>query len=361
MTTSFYLDTKKRENTIKAISLNLKNLMSLGQKNANKLDLDKVKRDSLIRDLEKIDRFCKQNLSSYKAAGMAVFSCSGDDFWQPFDLPSSPRNRIIFDHDPYLRPLSAILNEHPRICTFVIDRKEAKWYDIFLGDIFLLENLTSDVPSKVKEGGWEGYESKRIERHIATHLRDFFKESSKKTSDLFKKHRFDWFFLGCKDEHCTIFKALLHPYMKKRFKGRLRVGPSNSPSQVLQSSLEKIKELKIQEKETILEAFISELEKGGLSDSGLKNSLRRLNSGEVQALLVTRYFSKQGKVCPKCRFLYADETECPSCRVKTEDRIDIIDDAVESALDKKAEVRHINPPSKLRHYGNIGVLLRYKS
>jgi peptide subunit release factor 1 (eRF1) len=230
-----------------------------------------------------------------------------------------------------------------------------------MGEVFILETLNGDVPSKVKEGGWEGYESKRIERHIASHLRDFFKEVSKKTSDLFKKHKFDWLFLGCKDEHCSIFESLLHPYLEKRLKGRLKIGPASPPGQVLQASLERIKELKIQEKERLLEAFFSELEKGGLSDSGLKNSLRRLNRGQVQTLLITRYFSKQGKICTRCGFLYADETECPSCRIKTEDRIDIIDDAVESALEKNAEVRHINPPSKLARFGDIGVLLRYKS
>jgi hypothetical protein len=41
--------------------------------------------------------------------------------------------------------------------------------------------------------------------------------------------------------------------------------------------------------------------------------------------------------------------------------MDVIDEAVESAMDKKARVIHMDPPSKLSRYGNIGALLRYKT
>ena len=107
--------------------------------------------------------------------------------------------------------------------------------------------------------------------------------------------------------------------------------------------------------------FISVLEKGGLATSGLKETLRSLNRGGVQTLLITRHLSKPGRACPKCDFLYVDEIKCPSCQRKTEPLMDVIDEAVESAMDKKAQVRHINPPSKLSRYGDIGAFLRYKT
>jgi len=41
--------------------------------------------------------------------------------------------------------------------------------------------------------------------------------------------------------------------------------------------------------------------------------------------------------------------------------VDVIDEAVELAMDKRCRVKHINPPSKLSRYGNIGAILRYKT
>ncbi len=360
LTTSFYLDTDKSHLTKKQITLSFKNLLSQHKTNVEEANISKGKKESLKKDQEKINRFCRDNLNSHNQAGLAIFSCSGENFWEVFDLPNSPLNRMVIDQDPYVRPLSAIFNEHRRICLLILDRKEAKWYDLFMGEISIMKHIVSDVPSKVREGGWEGYNSKRIERHIATHLHDYFKEVAQTTFNLFKKNNFEWLFLGSKEEYCTEFEPLLHPYLKERLKDYIRSNPADSPSKILQKASSLEKKLKNQAEAILLDHFISELEKGGLATSGLKNTLKSLNRGEVQTLLITRYLSKPGRACPNCSFLYVDEIKCPRCQRKTVTLLDIIDEAVETAFTKKGQVTHIDPPSKLSRYGDIGALLRYK-
>jgi peptide subunit release factor 1 (eRF1) len=360
-TTSFYLDTSKNRLTKKEIQLSLKNLINSNKTRLEKMSLSKENKESLVQDLESIQKFCAKNLNAYSYVGLALFSCSKKNFWQEFNLVNSPKNTIVFDQNPYVRPLSAFLGEYNRICAFIIDRKEAKWYDIYMGEISLLESLKGDVPSKVREGGWEGYESKRIERHIASLLHNYFSEAAKSTFDLSNKNKFDWLFLGCSDEYASELEPLLHPYTKKRLKGRIKAKPSDSPTRVLKEVLELKQKLNKEEKEDIVRRFIAEIEKGGLAVSGLKNTLRKLNRGEAQTLLVTRHFSKPGRICPKCYLLYEDELRCTSCQRKTEKVVDVIDEAVEAAWEKGSQVKHINPPSDLRKYGNIGVLLRYKA
>lgn len=361
LTTSFYLDTKKRKKTRKEVNLALKNQLAKGKSRLEGMNLTRKQKDSLLKDLDVIGNYCRKHLISYTGAGLALFSCAGKDFFQDIELPNSPLNRIIFDQNPYVRLLSAILNEHTRICCLAIDRKEAKWYDIYAGEITQADSLTGDIPKRIKEGGWEGYDSKRIERHINQQLKDYFKKTAQNTFRLLKKNAFDWFFLGCQDEYCAEFDSFLHPYIKKRMKGRLKISPGDSKDKVLQKTEDLVKELKIAEKEAILRTFTSEMKKGGLSVSGLKNTLRKINRGEVQTLLITRYLSKPGRLCPKCRFLYADEATCPSCRIKTSTLLDVVDEAVEAALEKNAQIRHITPPSDLNQYGDIGAILRYKT
>ncbi len=361
LTTSFYLDTDKSRLTKKEISLSTKNLLRAGKFRLESRDLSKEKKDSLFKDLAKINKFCSQNLSSYNYAGLAIFSCSDQGFWQVFNLPHSPRNRIMFDKNPYVRLLSSILDEYHRLFILTLDRREAKWFDLFMGDISLIESMVGDVPSKVREGGWEGYESKRIERHIGKLLREYFKKVAQKTFELFKKNHFDWFFLGCKEEYFSDLKPLLHPYLKKRLKGRLKANPGYSPDRILKEAIALKKKLKEQEENEIVNRFISELEKGGRAISGLKNTLRRLNRGEIQILLITRNFSRSGRMCPKCSFLYVDELRCPSCQLKTDPVMDVIDEAIEAVMDKNGQVKHITPPSKLNRYGKIGAFLWFKT
>lgn len=359
-TTSFFLDTSKNRLTKKEIQLSLKNLLFNSRKKLKEMSLSKAKKESLVQDLEKIEKYCQQNLSGSNFVGLAIFSGSKCDLWKVFNLVKSPRNMVIFDHNPYIRPLSAILTEYHRICVLSFDRKKARWHNIYMGEISELGSLQSDVPSRIKEGGWEGYSSKRIERHMTSRLHDFLKKTAKETFTLMKKHNFEWLFLGCKDEYYAELEPLLHPYLKEKIKSRLKVNPGDSANKILQETLKIKDKLKKQEKEKIVQNFISELEKDGLAVSGLENTLSKLNRVGVQTLLVTRHFSKPGKFCPKCHFLFTNESECPSCKVKTKPLIDVIDEAVEAALNSSSEVKHINPPSPLDKYGGIGAFLRYK-
>jgi len=361
LTTSFYLDTDKSKLTKKEIKLSLKNLIRFNKSQLELMSLDKPQKESLTQDLININEFCADNLPSYDFAGLSIFSCSEEKFWQIINLPNSPRNRIIFDQNPYVRPLSAILDEYHRICVLTFDRREAKWYDIFMGDIHLLDSIKRENFSKTKEAGREGYESKRIETRLSTYLHEHFKTIANMTFDILKKNNFYWLFLGCKDEYSAHLEPLFHPYLKKRLRGRIKVKPDDSPKKALKEALELKNILKNNEEKEIVLRFVSELEKGGLAISGLKNTLKKLNRGEAQTLLITRNFFKPGRICPKCNFLFVDETNCPFCKVKTEPLVDVVDEAIEIAMEKKCQVKHINIPYKLRRYGNMGALLRYKT
>lgn len=360
-TTSFFLDTSKNRLTKKEIQLSLKNLLNSSRIKLDQMSLSKTKKDSLLKDLDKIKKFCDRTLPSYNHVGLALFSCSHFDFWREFNLVKSPRNLVIFDKNAYVRPLSAILDEYHRICVLTLDRKTAKWYEIYMGEITLMDTLTGDVPSKVREGGWEGYNSKRIERHIESLLRDFFKKTANKTFSLMKKNGFSWLFLGCGDEYCNALEPLLHPYLQKMTKSRLKIKPSDSKDKILKAVLEVKDKLKKQEKQELIKNFLAEIERDGLAISGLTNTLRALNRGEVQTLLVTRQFSKAGKKCPKCGFLFTEDPVCPACQKKTDSMVDIVDEAVEAALNSNCDIKHINPPSKLDRFGSIGAFLRYKT
>ncbi len=360
-TTSFFLDTSKNRLTKKEIQLSLKNLLNASKLKLDQMSLPKAIKDSLYQDLDKIKKFCSQNLPSYNHVGMAIFSCSGTNYWQEFSLVKSPRSQIVFNQNPFVRPLSAILDEYNRVCVLTLDRKSAKWYEIYMGEIRLLDSMAGDVPSKVREGGWEGYNSKRIERHIESLLHEFFKNAANRTFSLMKKNGFNWLFLGCTEEYCQALEPLFHPYVKKKVKAHLKLKPADSQDKILKATLEIKDKLKKQEKQDLIDSFFTELNRDGLAVSGLTNTLRSLNQGKVQALLITRHFSQQGKKCLKCGFLFSEDSVCPSCQKKTDSMLDIIDEAVEVALNTKCEIKLINPPSQLDQYGKIGAFLRYKT
>src|SRR4030067_1709683 len=174
-TTSFYLDTDKSRQTKKAMDVSFKNLLNEGRTRLESMDRSRTRKQPLLQDLDKIGRFGKQSLPAWNASGLAIFACTGAKFWEELALPRAPRNHFIFDRSLYIRPLASLLDEYRHLCALLLDRQEARWYEVFLGEISLVDSLKSDVPSRVREGGWQGHESKRIERHIDAHLHDPFR------------------------------------------------------------------------------------------------------------------------------------------------------------------------------------------
>lgn len=360
-TSSFYLDTDKSRQTRKEIGLGLKNLLNEARGRLEMLDVAKANKDSLTQDLEKISAFAGPWILDSGSAGLAVFSCSGAGFWQDFSLPRAPRNHLIFEKSPYVRPLTVILDEFHPICALILERQEARWYRVFMGEINLVDRLASEVPSRVREGGFEGTQARRIERHINAHLRDHFKKAALTTFELFKKNQFDWLFLGCKEEYRSEFEPLLHPYVLERLKGRLKVNSYESDDKILKQTMEIETALRRADEAALSQSLISEIEKGGRAVSGLREVLRKVNVHEVQTLVLNRNFSQEGFSCPKCRFLYVDELRCPNCQVKTDRALDVVHEAVHATMDHKGQVRYVTRPSKLERYGEIGAFLRFRS
>jgi peptide subunit release factor 1 (eRF1) len=360
LVTSFYLDTDKSRLNRKELQLALKNLLGEAKTRACKLAASKDKTESLLGDIDLIADHGGQALASSNAAGLAFFSHSQKKFWHALELPHGPRNRVIFDTNFYIRPLAAILEKYSPICALLISRREARWYDITMNEIRVLDELESDVPSRVREGGFEGTAAKRIERHIDAHLQEHFKRTAQRTFDLSKKHPFDWLFVGCEDNHCPDFEPHLHTYLRDRLKARLKARVGDSPAKVLQEVLEVEAKLKRAEEEQTVQKLVGELERGGLAASGLRDTIHRLNQFEVQSLVVTHNFSKPGRICPTHKIYYLDELKCPVCDKKTEIVQDVVDEAIETVLKRGGAVKQVEPPSKLDRYGGIGAFLKYK-
>ncbi|MBD3413239.1 MAG: hypothetical protein GF421_02260 [Candidatus Aminicenantes bacterium] len=360
-TTSFFLDTSRDRMTKKEIQLSLKNLINRSHSRLEKRNLDDKKKESLFEDLKKIQDYCTQKIPFYDDYGLAIVSCHKEDFWEVFNLVKSPRNMVIFDRNPYVRPLSAILEQYHRICALVIDKKEAKWYDIYMGEIDLMDQMETDLSKHKGETGREGFGSQSLEKHLSSLFQTHIKKASNHTFELFKKDSFDWLFVGASEEYLKELKSQFHPYLKERMKGVIKAKPSDSPDQILREALEIKEDLKKKEQKQLVKDFESEIKRGGLAVSGIRNTIRSLNKGEVKTLLVTRGFSKPGRLCLKCRYIYFDEEECKACKGKTIPVIDVIDEAVEAAMNLNCQVKHINPPSRLDRYGGIGAFLRFKS
>jgi peptide chain release factor subunit 1 len=359
LTTSFFLDTDKSRRTKKEIVVSAKNLVSSGRERLAGLDASKDARASLERDLAAIEAFVVQNMRT-SAAGSALYANSGAGLWEVFDLPEAPKDRLVFDRTPYVLPIALILDQYRKMIVLVLDQREAEWYEYCMGGLTALAKLSSEVPKRLK-GGVLGRDLKHPERRFEALLLGHYKRVAQQTMDLFQKNHYDGVFVGCHDGTCAELEPVLHTYVKDRLRGRIKVTPGDSQDRILKESQALERELRRKDEDARIGRFLSELEKGGRAAAGLRESLKHLNTGKVQELLVTRGFAAPGTACPRCRFLYLDELRCPSCDRKTNPVLDVVDEAVQKAWEKRDVVSHITPPSKLDRFGKVGAFLRFKA
>ena len=313
LTTSFYLNTDKSQLIKKEILVSAKNLVTAAGARLEGMNLEKDQKASVCRDMDKILEFCILNQAT-SSKGFGLFSCQGENFWEEILLPHPPRNRLILDHNPYVRPLSQILGRYRRICVFLISRKEAKWHSVYMGEISHLETMTADVPKQVRTGGFMGTESQHIQRHIEAHLEDLVKKAAQRTFELFKRDHFDWLFLSCEDSFHEDLERFLHPYLRERLKSRLRVKTTDSSDKILKETLALEEQLNLAAEEETVRRFVAELERGGGPSRASRKPCAGLNVAEVQTLLVSHNFGTEGKIRPAAGFSMSTKPSVPRAR-----------------------------------------------
>ena len=165
LTLSFFLDTDKHRLSKKEILVSAKNLLADARTRLDGPGHRQGEEGLAWRPTWTPSRTSWPRTPGRTAPDWPSMPAPGRSFWKVLSLPEAPRNRVVFDRNPYVRPLTLILDEFQRLIAFLIDRREAKWYAVVMGEITLLDEMKTDVPKKVKGGG-EREEARRIERHV---------------------------------------------------------------------------------------------------------------------------------------------------------------------------------------------------
>lgn len=357
---SFYLSLKRGRATNKEAKITTKAMIKETSEKLQGQDLNKMQLESIYQDFATIQNTI-ESIEPGKNRGIALFSCSGANFWQHYILPRCYSNTLIVGPQPYQRPLKALQEEYKRYCVVVVERERARIFGLYMEEIEDYSSIFHEVPPKVKEGGWYGREERKIQRHIEDHAHRHYKRAAELTMQFFKDYRFDWIILGGSDEVLKEFENHLHSYLRQRLVGKFtgEVGKA-SLNEILQKSLEITSEVERKLEQELVGQIIDKYRNGGLAVVGLKNTLQTLTLGEVHTLAVSDDLYHRGIICRNCNFLGVDELVCPRCSGELEEIPDLISEAIDIAIQQNCQFQHLHSKNDLREEGGIGALLRFK-
>lgn len=313
---------------------------------------------ALKQDLNEIYNYVTGEFQRQGYKGLVIFKSSSDNIWFVYPLAISVPTKLVISQEPYTKILSAVLDEHKRFCTVVVDRKKARYFTVYLDTIEEHYGVFKNewVPDKVKEGEWAGLKQSRIARHIEDHVLHHLKDCAQFTFNFFRTHYFDFLIIGGHKEISAKFATLLHPYLKERLAGFFAAEPDSSLEEILTKSLAVAERLEKEEEEKTITKLKEQLQANGLAVMGVKDTIQALNKGQVNTLIIKDNFQPPGWFCLKDYFLSVKPDRCPVCNKELEFAQDLSEAMVQAAIERNARIETV---MHLDFKEQVGAVLRF--
>jgi protein required for attachment to host cells len=318
-------------------------------------ELGHDERRALRTDLERVREVLNGDIATDGARAVAVFACEGEDLLEVVALRHPLDSRVVLNDTPYVEPL-VHAGAAERWCVLLANRRVARLFTGSGDELVETDRIVDDVHRRHEKGGWS---QANYQRSVEKEVEDHVAHTAAVAFALYKRQGFDRLLVGAPEELVGDVEAKLHPYLRERLVGRVNCDIENSSiDQVRACTDEKIAEHTRARERAALDRLIQGVGSGGRGAAGLADVLEALNEARVETLLLARGMTASGFCDPQTGLLYATAEMVP--RGATDAPVaDVVEKAIEKAIEQSAEVIGVRYHDDLGPLGGIGAVLRY--
>jgi peptide chain release factor subunit 1 len=296
--------------------------------------------------------------------GLALFAVPTQGILAAHSVPGSVESAIRIDYQPDIAQLIHVVMDHEPYCTCLISRDHARIllgrYDEILEQQVLLD---AEVPGQHEQGGWA---QARYERHIEDHVHRHFKRVAQELFDLLERDPYTFLILGGPEEVVASFRESLHPYVRERVIGEVRLLMEANINDIRQYSMDVVQDWFTRKKGEQVDKVCNEAYAHQLGVHGLTATMEALQRGQVLAVIVDCQIRSSGVICFECDALSVDSgpgNRCRYCGGTVSDVDNIVSAIITNAFKQGADVSVIEDEhqrDELAGIGGIGALLRFR-
>jgi peptide chain release factor subunit 1 len=330
----------------------------------NELDrlVRSVKRDhsaqpSVIKDLKRIDDHVRAGIDRSHVRGLAIFSCSAEDFWHVVELPVAVRSQAVVNHSPAIRQLETVLDEYERFGVLLADKQRARMFVYELGALVASDDLFEQLPRS--EDDDRSHRKDQNADHVAAVAHAHLKNAAEVAFAVYKERGFERLIIGAPDEIANELESVLHPYLKERLVARCSIRVDAPDSEIRAAALEIEADVERRKEAEAVERLRAAVGSDSRGVVGLDDTLRALVERRVDVLLVSASYTAPGWRCGGCGHVTRVGRRCPVCESDMHEVADVVEEAIEEALAQSCEVEVCVDNADLDVLGRIGALLRY--
>jgi peptide chain release factor subunit 1 len=313
--------------------------------------LEHDEREALKADVERV----REALSASDIAGngtraVAVYACGPADLLEVVALRRPVESAVVLERTAHVEPLVADADTE-RWCVLLVNRRNARFFVGDDGGFEETDRVQDDVHSQHDQGGWS---QARYQRSVEKEKDDHLVRVADVAFSAYKRRGFDRLLVGAPDELVNELEHRLHPYLRERIAGRLHLDVDHSTAQdVKTAAAEAMEEWSRRGERDALDRLAEGVGRGERGAAGLPDVLSALNEARVEVLLVAEGFRAEGHRDRDTGMLHADGGD------GREHCTDIVEPAIEKAIEQSAKVIKVRHHEDLGPLGGIGAVLRY--
>lgn len=312
---------------------------------------------SVADDLSRIEDFVRSGLDRSHVRGLAIFSCTADGLWRVYELPVPVRSQLVVNHTPYVRPLELVVDDYEPFAVLLTDRQRARMFVFELGEVVESEELFEQLPRNDDDD--QSIRKDRVRDHVAEHAHQHLRHVAEWAFKVFQRHPFEHLVIGAPDPLSRELEGDLHPYLQGRLAARIGIPVTASVDEVRSAALEAAAEVERRKEAEAVARLRDAVGAGRRGVAGLDATLRALVERRVEMLLVSDGYREPGWRCPSCSYLGHRGRACPVCGASMGATDDVVEEAVEEALNQSCKVEICTGNADLDVLGRIGALLRF--
>jgi peptide chain release factor subunit 1 len=293
---------------------------------------DSAARASLERDVDRIEAYLASELKP-SANGVAIFACSdADGFFEAmqFEVPIDEHQLVIGDR-PHLYPLAKIDARYPRAAAVLCDTNRARIM-VFAGPVVEAEHeVTGTKTRRSQMGGWS---QARYQRHIENFHEQPVKEVVETLSRIVRDEEIPRILLFGDAVVVPMLRQELGPALLEKVIDTSNLPTGSHETVVVERVLEALNRHDAADDREKVDALFDAYRSGGLGVVGVKETLKALEMGQVDELLLS------GSLPPEAAA--------------------VSDDLVAKARQTSAGISIIEDPALLANAAGVGALLRFR-
>ncbi len=351
---SLYLDARANEHGRDNFDVFLR--QELGQKAASfpKRSSD---RESFDQDAARIEEWVRKELRP-SANGAVIFACAGADLFEAMQLQVPVgESRLYVSHSPHLYHLTRIQDQYPRYVAVVADTNRARVFVFGLRAVETATTVENPKSKRVHAGGWS---QARYQRHVENFREQHVKEVMDLIERIVVEEKIDKVVFAGDDVLTSYLREQMTQEISKRFVDILKLDMTTPEHEVLNSTLDAIRQRDEVEDRDKVEAMLGAWRAGGLAAAGFNEVMKALANGQVEELFVSESIEREhpepepvdATVLP-----HLEPVREPEAR---EQEVFVADELVTRARQTGAKVTIVEDRGLLEGVEGVGATLRFR-